>query len=391
MTSNAINEKWKSLEESNSFVHEIFQQPEAILDLVKFYTGDEGRGLLEDALVSFSITGYSQIIITGMGSSLFAGKILEILLSSCWFPVTRMDAGELLYYGFSDVNGEKRYPKEDNGKILLILVSQSGESSEIVKILNEIKSRKEGIIDTWGITNSLDSTLSKEVDTCFPLHAGPERSVTSKTYSNCLILMYMLGLTLVNHSKMDLDAILHVIQEQVLELERSIDELLHHQLSLAGKMVKFVGKDVDYIAFVARGASIATIEQAALNIKETAKIPSGSLTGGQFRHGPIEMINKDTRVIACTSDGITRKILEKMAWDIAHTWGGGKVIFITNRYCEKLDGEPRILQVKHDIENPFLATVMEILIIQLFMVELALERDLEPGVFKYSSKITKEG
>jgi fructoselysine-6-P-deglycase FrlB-like protein len=105
----------------------------------------------------------------------------------------------------------------------------------------------------------------------------------------------------------------------------------------------------------------------------------------------IEAVTNDFRCFILAGDSITMDLHEDLAWSISHAWGGGKVVIITNKQLTRLEGEPLILPVVHDIENRFLAPVMEILILQLFMVRMAAENNVPPGVFRYSSKITHDG
>ncbi|MHA1683700.1 MAG: SIS domain-containing protein [Promethearchaeota archaeon] len=380
-------ESWKDLKEKFSFIKEILDQPRALREVVTYYASGPGWDGLIAARDAWTMSEYRRVVITGMGSSLFAGRLLSLILNAGGIPCQLIDAGELLYY---QVNGDLDYHEQPGGKQLFILVSQSGESAEILKLLGTIPNTNPGA-DIWGVTNTENSPLHERVGTCFFLKAGAETSVTSKTYLNSLLFMYLLGRVLVSRTMDEATGFFRTFQDEVKELAGSAEKLLDRGLELGKKMVEFLGKDVPFISVIARGTSLATAEQAGLNIKETDKIPCEAISAGQFRHGPIEMIDINFRSILLISDEVSRELNEQVAWDISHAWGGGRVIVITNKISTRLEGEPRIFQICHEITNPYLASVMEIIIIQLFMVQLALENDIEPGVFKYTSKVTKDG
>jgi glucosamine--fructose-6-phosphate aminotransferase (isomerizing) len=378
---------WNQLKAEFSFVADMFEQPSAIESFVEFYTRAEGKSTLLGFKSEWDAAVYTNVVITGMGSSLFAGHQAAMLFQQASIPCAVVDAGELLYYTLA---ADSTISKQGRWKPLYIVVSQSGESAEVVKIINLIaeKCKDAGL---WSVTNTAGSTLATKATRAAFLHAGKELSVTAKTFSNTLLLMYLLPRVLLSRSTSDATAFIEAFSSEARALSRDLDHLFSDQPTLGDKMVAFIGKDTKHIEVIARGTSQASAQQAALNIKETNKIPAEAITGGQFRHGPIEIVTKDFRCIVLTSDDATRAHAEDLAWSITHKWGGGKVVFVTNKRVAKFEGENRLLPIVHNITNPFLAPVMEIAIIQLFMVRLAASCNIGPGVFKYTSKVTKEG
>ncbi|HME56591.1 MAG TPA: SIS domain-containing protein [Candidatus Lokiarchaeia archaeon] len=378
---------WDQLRSEFSFVNDVFDEPEALKQFANYYTSIEGKSLLLQLNQDWKETRFENVIITGMGSSLFAGHIASMIFQAAGFPCAMIDAGELLYYG---LGGDESVPASDNAKTLFILTSQSGESVEIVKLLDEIPAKRpDGTI--WGITNTEDSVLAIKSHRAILLKAGEERSVTAKTFSNTLLMMYILPRILIATSETEIDAFLNTFFDDVQGLADDLEFLFSEKQELANKIVTFFGKDTKFVEVIARGTSLATAQQAALNIKETNKIASEAISGGQFRHGPIELVTKNFSSICLASDDETRDLMEDVCYNITHKWGGGKVLFITNRQSEKLEGDARLIPVVHNCINPFLAPVMEIAIIQLFMIRLAASNNIGPGIFKYTTKVTKIG
>ncbi|MHA1791397.1 MAG: SIS domain-containing protein [Promethearchaeota archaeon] len=378
-------ETWDDLREKFTFVREIFDQPDAMEDLLAYYVSDTGKKGLLEIWSDWKDSRVDKVIVTGMGSSLFAGYILAMMLNQSGVFSIPIDTGELYQYHLPTTIDPDR-----DGRTLFILTSQSGESAEIIKLLRMLSRSRPGV-KVWGITNTKESTLAREASKCLFLNAGKETSVTSKTFCNSILLMYVIGSVLKCEREEDINTFLNALQDEIGTLTKHIRNILEKNLDLGEKLVDFIGPDASFISIVGRGTSLASANQAGLNIKETNKIAAESLSGGQFRHGPIEMINKDFRCFLLISDDQARELSEKLAWNISHKWGGGKVVVITNKSSAFLEGEQRILEIVHPVENPYLAPIMEIIVIQLFMVKHALLNEIEPGVFQYSSKITKDG
>lgn len=378
---------WDQLRAEYSFVADMFEQPRAIREFVAHYSGVEGKAELLGFKADWDVAAYTNVILAGMGSSLFASSIAALIFQQAGIPCELVDAGELLYYILSTT------PMHRAGipsKPLFILTSQSGESAEVVKAIH-VLAGKSPEIGLWSITNTPGSTLATNARRTALLHAGKELSVTAKTFSNSLLLMYLLPRVVLSRTEADALEFIESFGKEASDLARDLDHLFTKQPDLGDKIVAFMGKDVKHVEIIARGTSLASARQGALNIKETNKITSESISGGQFRHGPLEIVTKDFRSFVMVSDDATRAHAEDIAWNITHKWGGGKVVFVTNKRVPNFEGESRLLPVVHGISNPWLAPVMEIAIIQLFMARLAATCNIGPGVFKYTSKITKEG
>src|SRR5665811_676933 len=91
---------------------------------------------------------FNEVIFTGMGSSYFAPHTAGCVLSQNGIASTNVNAGELLHYHLPVLRE----------KALITCISQSGESYEVVKILEKISNDRTII----GITNEEKSTLAQK-------------------------------------------------------------------------------------------------------------------------------------------------------------------------------------------------------------------------------------
>jgi glutamine---fructose-6-phosphate transaminase (isomerizing) len=132
-----------------TFLDEIVQQPEALADTLHLYTSD--LNLLVQCEQAFH-GGYRRILFSGMGASFFATFPAQLQLLSHGIEALAVETSELLHYMQTLITPDT----------MLVLVSQSGYSAEVVKLLEEIDPSAFVI----GITNDTESPLAKRSHIC---------------------------------------------------------------------------------------------------------------------------------------------------------------------------------------------------------------------------------
>ncbi len=354
-----------------SFEDEISQQPAALEKTLDFYINQSD--ILKQARESFHVNGLNHITLTGMGSSLYSCYIAQNFISKRGYETDVREAGELLYHQLSS-----KYPPT----CLLILVSQSGESGEIVKLVEKYQKMRDPP-EIWAITNNENSTLAQKAGLVFPTRAGEENSVTSKTYVSTLLVQFLLGSALVSPI-LDLQA-LQTVAAPVIEKAR---ESLSGSKDIVQKMMTQLGTSFPHLYFIGTGCSFATACQAALNFQEICRIPSQGISNGQFRHGPIEVIDTNFRAILLNSARDTVPLVYELAGNISKKWGNGKSVILTNSTAPDVQ-DPNIFYATQPITNEYLAPIGEIILLQLFMIAQAKARGIRtPGEFRNTHKIT---
>jgi glucosamine--fructose-6-phosphate aminotransferase (isomerizing) len=273
-----------------------------------------------------------------------------------------VNTSELLYYHFSLVNE----------KTLLVCISQSGESFEVVKILNQLPPN----VVTIGVTNDEKSTLSSAAKFSLLSKAGVEEMTSTKTFISLTLVMYILGWYLAGKWGNDKIA-------QINKLISGISGLLETSEGLAKDIFDFTG-DISFLQFIGRGPSYSTVLQSELMFKEAAKLPSSGSLGGEFRHGPMEMIKQGFVSVLFAADGNTYNQSIKMAVDIAGY--DGKALLITNKNPDISDKNIKVILI--DQPNEFLYSIQSIIPVQLMVNRLALTEGLVPGNFVHGGKVT---
>jgi len=340
------------------YLKEIFEQPEAIARSINLYNPD----LLETIVDSVNNNDFGRVILTGMGSSFYACIPMSYTLGNkLEVPVFIWDASELLHFAQSQV-------KEDT---LLICVSQSGESAELVRLIENKVNPSYSI----GITNGTNNTLSLWSDVKLSTQAGPEEAVSTKTYTTTLAIMHLLAQQLTRSN-------IEKAKSEIIEISKYVEEFLSKTEDHIKRFHNFFGS-IQNLAFIGRGYSMASVNTGALITKESSKVFAEGLSSGSFRHGPIELVRSGFNCVIFTGNDKASHLNISLAREIAEK--GGKCLLVTplDVEDEKNISVLRIPAVSSDV-----LPILEILPIQLLTIPLAQANGFTPATFDYASKIT---
>jgi len=346
----------------NKFLKEIYEQPGAIERTLNFYSSSKGREILNRIKQKVDSEHFEQILFTGMGSSYFTSHAASNLFNSLGIASYEINSSELLHYNLCLFNK----------KTLLISFSQSGESFEAKELLKILPSN----VFCIGITNEAESTLAKMSDIVLPTFAGKEEMTSTKTYIVTTLAAFIAGWNLSgcwSGEKI----------KKISLLSENFKSALTEYESRMNEILAFLG-DIQTIQIIARGPSFSTASQTALMFKEATRIAATSTLGGEFRHGPMEMVTEGFRSVLFAPEGKTYSQSTKMAEDI--TEFGGKVLLITNK--EYSVTNERIMQLVINEPDEFLFSMQSIIPMQLFIDSYAKSKGFEAGSFSRGSKVT---
>jgi glucosamine--fructose-6-phosphate aminotransferase (isomerizing) len=245
---------------------------------------------------------------------------------------------------------------------------------------------------TIGITNNPDSYLAYMTELQIFMNIDKEATITTKTYLCTLLILYVLSKTIIGEFFTSEDYI-----QEVRELIKEIEDLLNDKQKVKyiwEKILPKFGKKIEFLEILARGPSMVTAHQAALNYKEIVRSYSEATSISTFRHGGIECLNNESRLIILTSDDKNLELNGNFITKLTSEWTFGKLLHITNQKLtgelEKIHKNPNIILYHHKIKDPFLAPLYEIVILQLLFYKMAEEKGIVPGTFLYSQKITRD-
>lgn len=347
----------------NKFLAEILEQPEALGKALQYYTSSEGQKSINRIKQTLGKNKIEQIIFTGMGSSYFNSHAASCLFSALKIHSFAMNASELIHYNFSLFERET----------LLVCISQSGESYEIQEIIKKLPAS----VHCVGILNEENSTLARNAEVTLFCKAGKEEMTSTKTYVTSSLVSFILGWYLSGDWK----------NEAFNKINRLIDNsksLLTNYKPWVDDILTFFG-DIQTIQIIARGPAFSTASQSALMFKEAVKIPATGILGGEFRHGPMEMVGEGFKAILFAARGNTLLQSIKMAEDICEY--GGKVLLITNE--KKTFQNEKIMQIYIDEPDEYLFSILSIIPVQLFIDSYAKSKGYEAGSFSRGAKVTE--
>jgi glucosamine--fructose-6-phosphate aminotransferase (isomerizing) len=338
---------------TNRLLEDILHQPESLQRMADYQFG-EGRAALNRA--ADLLRGASRVILSGMGSSLCACIPLEHYLGTHGIPVTTIDAGELLHFRQRACHGA-----------VTVLVSQSGDTIEIAKLLPLLKAQGATVI---GVTNKPEGRLAREADHIMFIGSRPDKGVALQTYVCTLASLLLLGAAVANELgeqwRRDLD---HLAEAFSSALQRSLPE---------SEQWRPFFERASLIYLLARGPSFASALEASILFNEVTKFPAVAKTAGSFRHGHIEVADPDFRGVVFASQECTREIDLGLARDL--TSFGGQVRVVAP--AGKESGNDDLSYWLTPSTAEILAPVLEIIPLQVASYQLARWRNVPPGEFR---------
>ena len=250
----------------------------------------------------------SNIIFTGMGASYFACYLPHYYLAEKGIKNDLFETSELLYYKIETM--------PDN--CLLVCVTQSGETIEFKKLFPLLENKNVKILV---ITNNAKSTLQKYADYIINTNVEPDYSVAVKTYISALFSLYTLTQTLIGEPALT--------EKGLVQMADYAEDMINKRDNFAKEAARYINDKKFHFVTTARGSAIASALEASLLLREGAKEPCIDVSGGQFRHGSVEMVSDKTFVINFAPDdhtsdlalSLTKELLDYKAF----------VMLITNK------------------------------------------------------------
>lgn len=259
---------------------EIEEQPAVIRRIIQEYS-DENGSLSIDSNIINDIKECDRIYIIACGTSYHAGLLgKQYLEKIAKKPTETFIASEFVY----------NMPLLSE-KPLFIFISQSGETADCRAVLVKIK---EMGYKSLTITNVKGSTLSREADNTLLLYAGPEIAVAStKAYTAQVSVMAILSAAVNNSIGIDLRYELALVANviEAICLEREKYSALAKDYLYGQRNCFYIGRGLDYFGCM----------EASLKLKEISYIQTEGFAAGELKHGAIALIEKNTPVIAITT------------------------------------------------------------------------------------------
>lgn len=336
---------------------EINEQPRIIKETLEHRLSKDETGLdtASLGLSKSSIEALNRIYIVACGTAYHAGLVGKHLIERiCRIPVV------------SEVASEFRYkdPVLDE-KTLVIVVSQSGETADTLEALRIAKRNHSRVL---AVVNAVGSSIAREADDVFYIHAGPEIAVAStKAFSAQVIAMYIITLHIANELQKISSEELSELLGELKALPAKADAIINKSLYIKSLADKY--SQSKNVFFIGRGLDYVISQEGSLKLKEIAYLHSEAYAAGELKHGPIAMIEDSSLVVAILTQN---ELFEKTLSNIKEVKArGAKVIAIAEEGHEKIAAEADdviYIPKSNWITAPLLATIPT----QLFAYYVAL-------------------
>ncbi|HJU14167.1 MAG TPA: glutamine--fructose-6-phosphate transaminase (isomerizing) [Candidatus Nitrosotalea sp.] len=319
---------------------EISEQPTTILN-----AGNNTK--LELDLATDFIRHAKTLYITGSGTSYNAALVAKFLFSK--YAKIKIEP---------IISSEAHFsPDIFEQQSILIALSQSGESADVLEAVNIAKKAGSKIIS---IVNIMTSSLAHLSSIAVGLGCGPEIGVAAtKSFTSQLAILYK---------------IVDKICEGALGLDlQKVSDAIQKSLASDTKIREIAKrlKDVSDIYILGRGIHYPIALESSLKLKELTYIHAEGLPGGELKHGPLALMDTNTYVIMINPDDSTYADTLTSAREIKAR--GAKVIGISDKPSDVYDFWIEIPKMDES-----LYPLVEIIPIQLLAYHAAVEKETDP-------------
>jgi len=340
---------------------EIYEQPERAQALINFL--NESSQAKEFYL---HLNESSRIYLVGSGSSYNACVIGSYYLNR----IAGIEATPVIAGAFKECIGES-----DFSNAAYLLVSQSGETKDVISVLNHLEGKNADKI--LAFVNVLGSSLQLRVKDYLPIFSNIEISVpATKTFTNQVILFLFLAMKLG-----EIRGRKNIFQEKVFSSLPSIIEDTLSRTSDQCQQIARVLAEKDYLYYLGYGISYGACLEAALKMKEVTYIPSEGMYSSEFKHGPLAVTKKEDWVLFLST-------LEDSHMTLSHinevSCRGGRICTIAPQ-DESLSINSDELIALHS-EEYFAVPVMEVVVAQLLSYYVSQEKGINPDQPRNISK-----
>jgi glucosamine--fructose-6-phosphate aminotransferase (isomerizing) len=267
----------------------------------------------------------------------------------------------------------ERYGESIGVDSVILAVSQSGETHDVLKVVDHARMRAATIL---GITNVIGSTLTRISRAYIVQQSGPEIGVAAtKTFTAQLMVLAQLATRLAKlRGKLSQDE-LDDLKVSLQRMPNIIEKILADKEAQIKRLAKkYAGEKL--FLFLGKGISAATALEGRLKLLEITYTPSLSYPAGEYKHGPISVVEEGIpAVFMCPRGPLRKEVLGNIMEMKAR---GAKIIAI----CEEEDRQ--VMSHSDDwVEMPkgipeTLSPIPYVVPLQLFAYYISVERGLDP-------------
>ena len=250
---------------------------------------------------------------------------------------------------------------------LVIIISQSGETSDTLAALKLAKSRG---VPVLAIVNVVGSSIARAADHVLYTYAGPEIAVAStKAYMVQMCVLYLFAFRLALARGEQTEAEIRRLTAELLRASEVIKPRLADCEQIKYLASRFVNTQSCF--FIGRGFDYSLSLEGSLKLKEISYVHSDAYAAGELKHGTISLITEGVPVIALATQ---KQVYEKTISNAKETKSrGAKVLLFTTKDAVVPEGVADYV-VRLDDYDDLLMPLQLIVPLQLFAYYMAVLR-----------------
>jgi glucosamine--fructose-6-phosphate aminotransferase (isomerizing) len=338
---------------------EILEQPGCLSDLLlnQRETAEKIAGVIRERDIR-------SVFLAARGTSDNAGRYANYLWGAHnSLPLALATPSLFTYYN--------RPPKLNDA--LVVGISQSGQSPDIVSVLNE--GRRQGCL-TLAITNMSSSPLASAADLVMDIQAGDEKAVAAtKTYTTELMAVAMISTALTND---------RACWSELEKVAGWVEKVVKQDAAIAQMAERY--RYMRQCVVLGRGFNYCTAFEWALKLKELTYVVAEPYSSADFRHGPIAMIEGGFPVMAVAPTGKVFDTMLDMLGRLRHEQSAELVVISNEKRALSLAQSP--IHLPASIPE-WLSPIVDIVPAQLFACHLTRSKGYDTEKPRSIGKVTE--
>lgn len=274
--------------EKGDFPHyllkEIFEQPESIVNTMRGRCFVDKEAVILGGLAKHAeiIRDSNRLVFIACATSYHAAvAVRELVEELTGIPVMLETASDFLDRQGPILRGDT-----------CVLISRSGETSDTLECLARCKAAGAVCV---GVTNTVDSTLSRETHCGVHLNAGREIGIAStKGFTSQIVALVLIALFISKDSIAVAER-----RKAIINALNGLPDLIKETLKLNSKIEKIAKEMYEQrsLLVMGRGFQHATCLEGARKVKELSYMHSEGILAGELKHGPLALIDENLAII----------------------------------------------------------------------------------------------
>lgn len=245
---------------------------------------------------------------------------------------------------------------------LLIVVSQSGETADVLEAMEVAKKKGAKVLS---IVNVESSTIARQSDFSLHIKAGPEKAVAStKAATSQMALLLLIATAMIGE--------LQEGRRQLAEVASKINDMLNPRFLTYIKDVAEKIKDYENCYIIGKAENYPMALEAAIKIQEVSYVHAEGFAAGELKHGPIALVTKGTPCISLLANDEVKQDVISNTMELKAR--GAHIIGISPEKQNVFDDWIKVPDV--GIASP----LVNIIPIQLLAYYIAVLRGLDPDM-----------